>query len=422
MKKLLIVTYYWPPNGGTGVQRWMHFSRYLKQLGWDVTVFTPKNAESAVIDDNLLQHVQGIKVVHADIWEPFNMYRKFTGKGKSQRIQTGFLQENKKQSFLERISLWVRANLFIPDAKMMWINPAIKEIFALHQKEQFSHIISTGPPHSTHLIAMGVKAKTDIKWLADFRDPWTNIDWFPKLPMTKKTLSKHRDLELSVLKKSDAVVAVTYEMAKEFRDISHREIHVITNGFAPEDFKEFCSKKSDKLVFFHHGSMNADRNPIKLWEFLGDKVKENSEWREKLNIKLIGAVDTSVLSEIEKNGLTKFLSLKSFLPHHEVLEALSFATICVMPLNDTPNSKGIMPNKLYEYMATGKPIIMIGPKDGDAAKAIESFENSCVFEFNEMINGDKIEECLKIGEQTHDLEKFSRFSLAKQVNDLLNTL
>ena len=126
MKKLLIVTYYWPPNGGTGVQRWMHFSRYLKQLGWDVTVFTPKNAESAVIDYNLLQHVQGIKVVHTDIWEPFNMYRKFTGKGKSQRIQTGFLQENKKQSFLERISLWVRANLFIPDSKMMYIKPAIQ--------------------------------------------------------------------------------------------------------------------------------------------------------------------------------------------------------------------------------------------------------------------------------------------------------
>lgn len=422
MKKVLIITYYWPPNGGTGVQRWMHFSRYLKEVGWDVTVFTPVNAESAVNDPELLQLVEGIRVYPSKIWEPFDLYRKITGKKKSQRIQTGFLQEKKKLSSLEKFSLWVRANVFIPDAKMMWIRPSIKEIIELHKKEQFTHIISTGPPHSTHLIAAGVKEKIEIKWLADFRDPWTNIDWFPKLPMTKKTLAKHKNLELNVLKNSDAVVAVTYEMANEFKEIANRKIEVITNGFAFEDFKNFTSKKSDKLLVFHHGSLNADRNPIKFWKFLGEIVKSNQDWKKNLKIQLIGAVDVSVLQELEKIGLSKYLQLENFMPHGKVIEALSYASICLLPLNNTPNAKGIMPNKLYEYLATGKPMIVIGPKDGDAARAINSFVNCCVFDFEEEIDSKIVNDCLNLGELPSDLTRFNRYNLAAEVDQLLNSL
>ena len=422
MKKVLIITYYWPPSGGSGVQRWMHFSRYLQDLGWDVTVFTPINAESAVDDPEFLLVVNGINVIYSKIWEPFNLYRKLTGKKKLQRFQTGFLQEKKKFSLLDRFSLWVRANLFVPDAKMMWIRPAINEIIALQLKEKFTHIISTGPPHSTHLIAAGVKEKIDVKWLADFRDPWTNIDWFPKLPMTKKTLARHKDLELKVLKNSDAVLAVTFEMANEFREISNRKIEVITNGFALEDFKNFTSKKSNKLLVFHHGSLNADRNPIKFWKFLGEIVKTNQEWKNNLEIQLVGAVDVSVLQEIEKNGLSKYLQLENFMPHGKVIEALSYATLCLLPLNNTPNAKGIMPNKLYEYLATGKPMIVIGPKDGDAAEAIKSFDNCYVFDFEEEIDSEIVTDCLNLGEIRRDLTKFNRYNLAVEVDKLLNSL
>ncbi len=422
MKKVLIITYYWPPNGGTGVQRWMHFSRYLKELGWDVTVFTPINAESAVIDTELLHLVDGIKVYPSKIWEPFDIYRKITGKKKSQRIQTGFLQENKKLFSLEKFSLWIRANVFIPDAKMLWIRPAIKEIIALQKEEQFTHMISTGPPHSTHLIAAGVKEKIKIKWLADFRDPWTNIDWFPKLPMTKKTIAKHKYLESNVLKNPDAVVAVTFDMAIEFKEIANREIQVVTNGFAFEDFKNFTSKKSNKLLVFHHGSLNADRNPVKFWKFLGEITKTNEDWKNNLEIQLVGAVDISVLQEIEKNGLLKYLQVKSFMPHSEVIEALSYATLCLLPLNNTPNAKGIMPNKLYEYLATGKPIIVIGPKDGDTAGVIMSFENCCVFDFEEDIEYLVLRECLKKGEISHDLSMFNRYNLAVEIDKLLQSL
>ena len=255
-----------------------------------------------------------------------------------------------------------------------------------------------------------------------FRDPWTNIDWFPKLPMTKKTLAKHKNLELNVLKNSDAVVAVTFDMANEFKVISNREIEVITNGFALEDFKNFTSKKSNELLVFHHGSLNADRNPIKFWKFLGEIVKTNQDWKNNLKIQLVGAVDVSIIQEIEINGLFKYLQLDSFMPHSEVIEALSYATLCLLPLNNTPNAKGIMPNKLYEYLATGKPMIVIGPKDGDAARVIKNLENCCVFDFDEDIDHHVLTECLKKGEISHDLSMFNRYNLAVEIDKLLQSL
>jgi hydroxymethylpyrimidine pyrophosphatase-like HAD family hydrolase len=187
MKKVLIITYYWPPSGGTGVQRWMHFSLFLKKLGWEVMVFTPKNPETPLIDERLNDLVKEIPVKYSKIWEPFGLYKFFTRKGTNHQINYSLTNQTKKKSLIERFAIWIRANLFIPDAKSNWINPAIKEILELQRKENFSHIISTGPPHSVHLIAKGVKSATGIKWLADFRDPWTNIDWFSKLPMTRNT-------------------------------------------------------------------------------------------------------------------------------------------------------------------------------------------------------------------------------------------
>ncbi len=422
MKKVLIISYYWPPNGGTGVQRWIHFAKYLKDLNWDVTIFTPINSESVVDDHALLQRVKEIKVVHSHIWEPFNIYRKLTGKKKSQRIQTGFLQEQKKSSKLEKLSLWIRANFFVPDAKMMWIKPAIKEILKLQKTEKFTHIISTGPPHSTHLIACGIKNQTNIKWLADFRDPWTNIDWFHKLPFTQNTIGKHQRLEKRVLDNADAVVAVTYRMAEEFSAISKKKTHVITNGFAQEDFINFKSKLGDKLVVFHHGSLNADRNPIKFWEFLGNCVKNDDIWRLHLEIQLIGSVDSTVIKSLEKNDLKEFLSIKSFIPHKQVIDALSHATLCLMPLNNTPNAKGIMPNKLYEYLGSGKPMVMIGPKDGDAALAVQGIENCCVFDFEEEIDKNIVLSCIEKGKISNDLSKFNRYNLALEIDALLNSM
>src|SRR5687768_9770887 len=173
-KKVLIITYYWPPSGGSGVQRWLKFVKYLRDYGWEPIVYTPSNPESPVNDDSLAKDIpSGITILKTEIREPYGLYKRFIGRKKDEKISAGFLTEKKKPKFAERIAVWVRGNFFIPDARKWWIKPSISFLSDYLTKNKVDAIVSTGPPHSMHLIAMGVKKKTGIKWLADFRDPWT---------------------------------------------------------------------------------------------------------------------------------------------------------------------------------------------------------------------------------------------------------
>jgi glycosyltransferase involved in cell wall biosynthesis len=211
-------------------------------------------------------------------------------------------------------------------------------------------------------------------------------------------------------------------MAIELEALSNRKVHVITNGFSADDFKYFKSIPSEKIIFFHHGSLNSDRNPIKLWQYLGRKISDDSYWYENLEIHLIGAVDISVIQSINEYGLNNHLIRKDFMAHSEVILELAYSSICLLPLNNSPNAKGIMPNKLYEYLATGKPIVVIGPKDGDTCQAIKHLKNVCFFEFNEVISDTAILNVLKVGEIKSDISKFSRESLSEQLDHLLNSM
>jgi hypothetical protein len=217
-KKVLIITYYWPPSGGSGVQRWLHFSRYLAQLGWEPIIYTPENAEAPLVDESLLdEFTDSVHVIKYPIWEPFDAYKALTGK-KGKKLQTGFLNEGGKQDkkWIQKIALWLRANLFIPDAKKFWIKPSIQHLSNFLKDHPVDIIVSTGPPHTTHLIALGLKRATGIPWLADFRDPWTNIDWFDKLPMTFLAKRKHKNLEQ----------AVTYSANHEREIFLQRALHI----------------------------------------------------------------------------------------------------------------------------------------------------------------------------------------------------
>ncbi len=419
VKKVLIITYYWPPNGGTGVQRWMHFSRHLKSLGWDITVFTPDNSESSIHDDKLLDYVRGIKVIKSKIWEPMGLYKKFTGKKKNQKIQPGFLNEGKRKNISEKIALWIRANYFIPDAKCFWIKPSVKKIIELQKKEKFTHLISTGPPHSVHVIAKKVKEQVSIKWLADFRDPWTNIDWFPKLPLNSSSLKKHHSMEFEVLSQADEVVTVTPTLSKELSEISGKEVSTITNGYEENDFEEFKSHTTDKIIFFHHGSMNSDRNPIKLWEFLSKQIRNSEDWNKRLEIQCYGAIDSSVINKIKELGLSNHFKVSPFVAHNTVIKALEYASICFLPINKTQNAKGIMPNKLYEYIASDKPIVLIGPKDGDAASKISHQKHVLITDFDEDIKAIEIEKILKSEIDKSFKYQYSRKNLSKELNEVL---
>jgi len=207
VKRVLIITYYWPPSGGAGVQRWLKFSKYLPENGWIPVVYTPENPEYPAIDENLVSEIHpDVEVLKSSIWEPYALYKKFTSRKKDAKLGSGFTSEKDKISKAEKVSRWVRGNWFIPDARKFWIKPSVRFLDTYLKENSIDAIISTGPPHSMHLIALGIKRKyPKIKWIADFRDPWTNIDFVEELRLSKRSMKKHENQELAVLKGSKSV-------------------------------------------------------------------------------------------------------------------------------------------------------------------------------------------------------------------------
>ena len=274
MKKALIITYYWPPSGGAGVQRWLKFVKYLRDFGWEPVVFTPENPEFPEIDNSLATDIPAnMAVIKLPIWEPYDAYKRFMGKKKEDKISSSFLAEKKQNKLLQGISVWIRGNLFIPDARRFWINPAARFLEKYLEKNPADMIISTGPPHSMHIIAMKVAQRTGLPWIADFRDPWTNIDFYQELKLTGRADKKHRRLEKEVLSKATAVTVVSRSMVEDFNRIVPREYNVITNGYDEADTTGYVAPAMDtKFSIAHIGTLSGSRNPESLWKVLGEMV------------------------------------------------------------------------------------------------------------------------------------------------------
>ena len=430
MRKVLIITYYWPPSGGAGVQRWLKFAKYLRTFGWEPVIFTPENPEYPSIDESLAKDIpEGIEVIKTPIWEPYQYYKKLVGAGKNERINAGFLSEKKRPGLAERFSIWLRGNFFIPDARKFWIKPSVKSLTNYLKTHKVDALVSTGPPHTMHRIALGVKRNTGLPWLADFRDPWTNIDFYNELMLTQWADRKHHRQELSVLKEADEIVVISRSMKTDFLKIYDRNYTVITNGFDAEDVAEVGATLDTKFSIAHIGTMVKTRNPQSLWAALNTLVRDMPGFDDALEIKLVGSVDFSVMDSIEKADLTKFVNRIAYLPHSEVVKVQQQSQVLLLLINDTPNAKVILPGKFFEYMAANRPILCIGPLDGDAAKVISDVKAGIVVEKD---NQEEIQKVIrefyqkfKNGElfiHSKDIEKYSRKSLTKELSERLEEI
>lgn len=380
MKKVLILTYYWPPAGGAGVQRCLKFVKYLREFGWEPVVYTAENGEMPVVDNSLLKDVPpGVEVIKTPIWEPYTAYKKFIGRKKDDKINAAFLSENKKSSVTEKISVWIRGNFFIPDARKFWIKPSIRYLNDYLSKHHVDAVISSGPPHSMHLIALGLKKKFPaLPWLADFRDPWTNIDFYEDLMLTGLADAKHRRLEKAVLQKADHVISIGETSTQELENIlksyklpTGNKFSTITNGYDEEDVYKGELEIDRKFSLAHIGSLVKSRNPIILWKALSELAKEHPDFEKDLEIKLVGKVDYAVKESIEQYSLGKYVRKIEYLPHSEVIKEQQRSKVLLLLVNNTKNAKSILTGKFFEYMAAKVPIIAIGPEDGDLAKIVE---------------------------------------------------
>ncbi len=396
-------------------------------------MYTPENPEIPVLDESLKKNIpEGLTLLKTKIFEPYSFYKLFVGRKRDEKINTGFLSENKKPKFAEKISVWIRGNFFIPDARKFWINPSVKFLENYLKKNKVDVIISTGPPHSMHLIALKLKTKFKIPWLADFRDPWTNIDFYGDLMLTKSANLKHHDLEKKVLMNADAIVTVGETISKEFSSsFPEREkfIHTITNGFDLEDVFVGKVELDKKFSLAHIGTLVQSRNNILLWRTLSEIEKENQTFSEDLEIKLVGKVDFSVYESIKKYGLEKFVKKIEYLPHNQVVKFQQQSQVLLLLSNNTKNARGILTGKIFEYLSAKRPILAIGDCNGDIAKILnetnagriadfedaDSLKNIILGYYRDFKNGNLI--CNSKG-----IEKFSRMELTGQLAGLLESL
>lgn len=431
MKKVLILTYYWPPSGGAGVQRWVKFVKYLREFNYEPIVYIPENPHYPVIDNSFGKDIpKDIKIISHPVWEPYSFYKKFMGMNKDEKVQHGFIQEKKRSSLKSKISLWIRSNFFIPDARKFWIKPSINYLTKYFKdNDKPDIIISTGPPHSVHLIGLGLKKNLKIPWVADFRDPWTGIDFYSQLKLTKFADNYHHKLERKVLMNADKVIAVGWHMAKELKGLGAKDVDVITNGFDESDFKDpIKTIKNNKFTISHIGSLNKDRNPKVLWPALKEIISTNDNFKKNFKIKLVGKVDHFVLDSIEKNGLSAYLEKIDYLPHNEISNVLTSSDLLLLLLNNTPNIEGIVTGKIFEYLASKKPILCIGSSTGDAAKILYKTNSGKAVDFGDkseietflLSEFDRFSNNKSTNTKTKNINEFSRMHLTEKLVEVLN--
>jgi glycosyltransferase involved in cell wall biosynthesis len=371
MKRLLIITYYWPPNGGAGVQRWLKFTKYLPQHGWQPVVYTPSNPEVIMPDPALEGEVPAeAEIVRYPITEPYGFYKRLTGRGKDTKVHTGFLSEEKRQGWREDLALWVRSNLFIPDARVWWVKPSVRRLQAYLKDHPVDAVVTTGPPHSLHLIGLALKRELGVHWIADWRDPWTNIDFYQQLKLTGWADRKHRRLEGDVLREADRTIAVGWTMAAELEALGAKHVDVITNGYDPADVPSPAAPVDEAFSLVHVGSLTATRNAPGLWKALALLCAQDPVFAAKLKLRFVGAVDHTVLASIAEAGLSEKVERVGPVSHAEAMRHMQRARVLLLLLNDTANAKGILTSKLFEYLSVGRPLLSIGPKDGDVARVL----------------------------------------------------
>lgn len=431
MKKVLIITYYWPPSGGSGVQRWVKFSKYLPTLGWEPVIYTPENPELIAVDNSLEKDVpEGIEVIRRHIVEPYSIYRKILGRKAPSDAQKGEVNpiNSQKKSFTGKMAMFIRGNFFVPDPRCFWIRPSALFLIKYLKEHPVDAIVSTGPPHSMHLIARKVSLATGIPWIADFRDPWTKMFYFKHLQLTRFSEKRHRVLEKRVLDDATRIVAVSPLVQKDFINMTSTPVELITNGY---DDEKLSRAETGFFDVTHTGLFASDGNPETLWKVLADRCLSDAEFNASLRIRLIGKTDAQITASIKDAGLEDKLCNLGYQPHKIAVQEQKNASLLILPLRKEPEYKAVLPGKLFEYLSAGAPILGIGQKDGAMAAIVNGTHSGTVADWDEYDNINTfISLCwnafckgeLYIPEQKGDIACYSRESTAKQMAELLDSI
>jgi glycosyltransferase involved in cell wall biosynthesis len=404
----------------------LKFVKYLPEFGIQPHVYVPANPTYPIIDLALEKEISGKAIIiKKKIFEPYGLAALFSSKN-TQKISLGIIPNQRKQSPLQKAFLWIRGNAFIPDARVLWVKPSITFLENYIQENQIDTIITTGPPHSLHLIGLGLKEILPITWIADFRDPWTTIGYHKDLKLTKNSAKKHKELESKVLNAADSILVTSPTTKKEFQALTHQPIHVITNGYDVEQIEKLALDA--KFTLAHIGSFLSQRNPQILWKCLEELCKENASFKNDFHLKLIGAVSQEVLQTIGEYGLHSHVTNLGYLSHHEAVSHQRTSQVLLLIEINSERTKSIIPGKLFEYMVSERPILAMGPENSDFETIIKSTNTGVFHKYDEY---DELKQTIisfyekyktnTLTVKAVGLQKYSRKNLTKQLAELLQS-
>lgn len=434
MKKVLIISYYWPPSGGIAVQRCLKFAKYLPEYGWDPTVYAPENAQYPVFDPSTLEELpEGLKVIKKPIIELFGLYKKLSGKTKSDGVSGNPLQvRSSKYNLIDEFAIWFRGNFFIPDARALWVRPSVKFLTEYLKKNPVDAIFSDGPPHTNTRIACKVSENTGIPWLADFQDPWTQVDYYSLLKLTKWADRRHRQMEQEAFRVAKKMTIASPSWKTDIESIGAKNVNVIYWGYDEYDFRNAPPKGSqnDEFIVSHAGQLGFDRNPDGFLKALAELLGENPVFAGKVKIKLAGSVDYSVKKGIKELGLEHLTSYLGNIKREDAIKLTLNSQLLLLPLNKAPNAKGRIPGKLFEYLRSDVPIICFGPADSDVGNILQETSHGMSFLYEDYLAiksylselFDHWEKGLAPLNSTYDISKYSVKNQTKKLASYLDEI
>lgn len=389
-KKVLVISYYWPPAGGIGVHRCLKFVKYLRKYGWEPIVYAPENAQYPYFDEGNYKDIpENLTIIKRPIIEPFNMFKILSGRGKESSLSNPLFVRDKKKKFVDELAIWIRGNFFIPDARSLWIKPSVKYLAEYIKQNNVDAIFSDGPPHTNTVIACKLSQKFGIPWLADFQDPWTQVDYYEHFRLTSWADRKHKKMEQEVFKTAKKITIASPSWKYDIETIGAKNVDVLFWGYDEDDFTDLKKSVTEKFIITHSGLLGLDRSPETFLKVIKKKIEENSLFKEKVLLKFIGMVDYSIIDIINKLELNEYLFMPGNVSRKESLEHLSESSILLLPLNKAKNAKGRIPGKLFECLRMNIPVLCLGRKDSDSAYIIESTKRGKVFEYDDFDNIEK---------------------------------
>lgn len=392
--------------------------KHLPEFSWTPSVLTVEEETFTQKDESLLKEIDhSLHVIKSKTFEPFGIYKKFTGRKKDEQLIASETISLDNKSLAHRLSIWIRMNLFVPDARIGWYPSAVKkgkEFLAAHKQDI---IVTIGPPHSTHLIGRKLSRKFNLPHIPVLIDPWVDIIYYKNFKRNIFTRKIDSYLEKSVLRNAAKVVFVTESTRVDYRrkySFLQNKSHVLYWGYNEKDFNSINTIKDPQLkTIVHAGNIFDYQNPKKFWKNIRNEIIDG----KKIRLKFIGTVSGGIKNAVAEAGLSQHTDYIGFLPYQEMLIHLSSASALLVCATE----KRHMPGKLFEYLRTGKPIIAFGDDNEEVNSILRSTNAGMLFDYN----SDAAEFFRRYGDFKTDLnvvKQFDRRVIAEKFANILNNI